>query len=179
MKKKALLIIDLLNDFMHPQGALYCGDPSRRIVPVVRSLRKVFDQGEEPVVYLRDAHAPDDKEFEQFSPHAVRGTWGGEIIAELAPLKHHHVVDKTRFSGFYRTSLEQLLLDLGPDEVWVTGVCTSICVMDTVGDLRNRDYEVVVPVNAVADFDPVFHDFSLQRMERVYGVRLLEIPPER
>jgi nicotinamidase-related amidase len=62
---------------------------------------------------------------------------------------------------------------MSPDEVWVTGVVTSICVMDTTGDLINRDYDVVVPVDAVADFDPVFEDFALKRMERVYKVKII------
>lgn len=173
MERKALLIIDLLNDFMDPKGVLYCGDASRRIIPVVSSLLKEFTEKKHLVVYLRDAHAPDDKEFELFAPHAVKGTWGGEIIGELTPPPGSVVVEKTRFSAFYNTPLERILEEFHPREVWVSGVCTSICVMDTVGDLRNRDYDVVVPLDAVADFDPEFHDFSLKRMERVYGARLI------
>jgi len=83
-------------------------------------------------------------------------------------------VEKTRYSAFFNTNLDELLRKAAPQEVWVTGVCTSICVMDTVGDLRNRDYPVVVPAGAVADFDPQFHQFALQRMERVYGARILQ-----
>jgi len=49
------------------------------------------------------------------------------------------------------------------------GVCTSICVMDTVGGLANRDYNITVPVKGVADFDPEMHQFSLKRMEKIYG----------
>ena len=55
------------------------------------------------------------------------------------------------------------------DEIEVVGVCTSICVMDTVGGLANRDYKITVPVKGVADFDPEMHQFSLKRMEKIYG----------
>jgi len=174
MAEKLLMVIDMLNDFMDPKGALYCGDEARKIIPVVRSLVDKFVAENQPVAYLCDAHAPDDKEFELFSPHAVKGAWGAQIIPELTPPEAGMVMGKTRFSALFGNNLEALLASLKPTEVWISGVCTSICVMDTAGDLRNRDYTVVVPVDAVADFDPEFHDFALKRMKRVYGIRLVE-----
>ena len=174
MARKLLLVIDMLNDFMDPKGALYCGDDARTIIPVIRSLVDRFAAEHHPIVYLRDAHAPDDKEFELFSVHAVRDSWGAQIIPELTPAEASLVVDKTRFSALFGNDLNAILDSFKPDEIWISGVCTSICVMDTAGDLRNHDYTVVIPVDAVADFDPEFHDFALKRMKRVYGVRLIE-----
>ena len=174
MKKRVLLVIDLLNDFLNPAGALYCGDAARKIIPVIRSLVEEFTAGGEPVVFLRDAHAPNDKEFELFAPHAIKGTWGSDIITELAPGPKSLIVDKTRFSGFFGNKLAELLADMKPDEVWVTGVVTSICVMDTTGGLRDRDYAAVIPVDAVADIDSVWHEFALERMKRIYGARLIK-----
>jgi nicotinamidase/pyrazinamidase len=173
MASRVLLVIDLLNDFMDPEGALFCGTRARAIIPVIRSLIDEFAGNGEPVIFLRDAHAQTDKEFELFSPHAVKDTWGSEIIPELEPAGKALVVDKTRFSGFYGNNLAEILADLKPDEVWVTGVLTSICVMDTTGGLRNRDYAAVIVVDAVADIDPVAHEFALTRMKRVYGARLV------
>jgi nicotinamidase/pyrazinamidase len=173
MASRVLLVIDLLNDFMNPRGALYCGDQARVIIPVIRSLIDEFTGNGEPVIFLRDAHDQKDKEFELFSPHAIKGTWGSDVIPELEPAGKAFVVDKTRFSGFYGNNLSEMLADLKPDEVWVTGVLTSICVMDTTGELRNRDYATVIPVDAVADIDPVAHEFALARMKRVYGARLV------
>lgn len=177
MAPRALLIIDLLNDFLDPKGALYCGNEAKRIIPVIRSLIDEFTKNGEPVIYLRDAHAPADKEFELFPSHAVKGTWGSEIIPELAPPEGGMIVDKTRFSGFFGNNLADLLAEIKPCEVWVTGVLTSICVMDTTGDLRNRDYRAVIPVDAVADIDPASHGFALARMEKVYGAELVEARP--
>jgi nicotinamidase-related amidase len=173
MNQRLLMVIDMLNDFMDPKGALYCGDEARRIIPVIRSLVDRFVAESQPVIYLCDAHAPDDREFELFSPHAVKGEWGAQIIPELTPPKTALVLGKTRFSALYGNNLEEILASLDPAEVWLSGVCTSICVMDTAGDLRNRDYTVVVPVEGVADFDPEFHGFALKRMKRVYGTRLV------
>jgi nicotinamidase-related amidase len=173
--RKTLLVIDMLNDFLDPEGALFCGDEARKIIPVIGGLLNRFLELNHQVVYLRDAHAGNDKEFELFPPHAVKGTWGSEIIPELKPPQGCMVVDKTRFSAFYGNNLAEILAAAGPHEVWVTGVCTSICVMDTTGDLRNRDYSTVIPIEAVADFDPEFHDFALRRMKRVYGADVLHL----
>lgn len=174
MARRVLLVIDMLNDFLDPTGALYCGEEARKIIPVIRSLIDRFNAGGEPVIFVRDAHAGNDKEFELFPPHAIKGSWGSEVIPELAPAKDSYIVDKTRFSGLFGNRLADVLSGMKPDEVWVTGVLTSMCVMDTTGDLRNRDYAPVIPVDAVADIDPRWHEFALERMKKIYGARLTE-----
>ncbi len=176
MDKKVLIVVDMLNDFLHPRGALYCGDEARRIIEPVRRLIETFRRAAWPVMYIQDAHEVHDREFERFPPHAVKGSWGSEIIDELTPRQGEIVIQKTRFSAFFRTELEGLLQQLNPKEVWVVGVCTSICVMDTVADLRSRDYPVVVPLVGIADVDPFMHDCAVKRMEKVYGVVLREDP---
>ena len=169
MSKKALIIVDMLNDFIDKEGALYCGDTVEPIIPFIQNRLKAFRNPGDLVIYLQDSHDKNDKEFERFPPHCVAGTWGNEIIQELAPMPEDKVVPKKRFSGFYGTELENILETAGIDEVEVVGVCTSICVMDTVGGLANRDYNITVPVKGVADFDQEFHEFALKRMKRLYG----------
>ena len=68
------------------------------------------------------------------------------------------VVRKRRFSGFFGTDLDRALAALAPDVVEVIGVCTDICVLHTVADLRNRDYRVVVPGDLVETYDAPGHD---------------------
>ena len=169
MSKKALIIIDILNDFIDKKGALYCGETVEPIIPFIQNRLQAFRKPGDLVIYLQDSHDKNDKEFEKFPPHGIAGTWGNEIIQELAPMPEDKVVPKKRFSGFYGTELENILETAGIDKVEVVGVCTSICVMDTVGGLANRDYKIVVPVKGVADFDPEMHQFSLKRMEKIYG----------
>jgi len=169
VSKKALIIVDMLNDFVNEKGALYCGETAGRIVPFVRERVNAFRESGNLVVYLQDAHDEDDKEFEKFPRHCVAGTWGSQIIPELAALSGEPVLPKKRYSGFYGTGLSGILEDAGVESVEVVGVCTSICVMDTVGGLANRDYDVIVPVRGVADFDAEFHAFALERMKKLYG----------
>ena len=172
MNRKALIIVDMLNDFISPQGALYCGESAEKIVPFIQERLAAYRAAKETVIYLQDAHASNDKEFDRFPPHCVAGTQGSQIIAELTPRNGEPVLPKTRYSGFFGTNLEKILAEIRPERVEVVGVCTSICVMDTVGGLANRDYAVTVPEKGVADFDDQFHQFALQRMQKLYGAQV-------
>ncbi len=168
----ALLVIDMLNDFLDPKGVLYCGDEVRRIIPPLASRIALFREKGWPVIYLCDRHREDDEEFKAFPPHALEGSWGAEVIPELAPLAGEIVLPKTRFSGFYRTELEKILREMQVSEVHLTGVCTSICVMDTAAGAFYRGLKVVVYADSVGDFDPEMHDFALRRMERIYKAEI-------
>ena len=58
----------------------------------------------------------------------------------------------------------------------VCGVCTDICVLHTVADARNHDYQVEVPVDCVASFDLAAHEFALRHMEGILGAKLAGSP---
>jgi len=53
------------------------------------------------------------------------------------------------------------------------GVCTSICIMETVNELFDRDIPCLVYRQGVADFDPEAHAFALKHMERVMGAKVV------
>ena len=170
---KALLIIDMIKDFINPDGALYCGDTSRKIIPFIKGKIAEFQRSDDLVVFICDSHEEDDLEFKMFPKHSVAGTEGAEIIDELTVREKDVIVRKKRYSAFYGTNLDVILQENDVSEVAVVGVCTSICVMDTVGDLRNRDYEVIVCKKGVADFDQKAHQFALERMSNVYGAKVV------
>ena len=125
------------------------------------------------VIFLCDFHHKDDREFELFPPNCIEGTEGADIIDELPVGKKDLVIKKTRYRGFYETELDTVLKGNLIYKVEVVADCTSICVMDTVGGLRDRDYRVKVYRSGVADFDLQFHHFSLKRMEKAYGARII------
>ncbi|MBI4317539.1 MAG: cysteine hydrolase [Chloroflexi bacterium] len=169
-----LLVIDMLRGFLEPQGALYCGDESRSIIPKISQLLQREAANGSHVVFVCDNHEPNDPEFEMFAPHCVAGTQEAEIIPELASLSGL-VVPKYTFSAFVGTRLDETLRELQPDRTIICGVCTSICVLFTVYDVRLRGYQVDVYADCVADFDPEAHGFSLRHMQKVLGARLLEL----
>ena len=172
MPEKALIIVDMLNDFIDPQGKLYCGETGPATVPVIRKQIGLARRQGDLVIYLQDSHPADDLEFEKFPPHCIAGSWGSQIVTDLTPLDGEIVIPKQRYSGFFGTDLSMILSDSGVRAATVAGVCTSICVMDTVGGLANRDYKTVVWEQGVADFDPDMHRMALHRMRAVYGAVL-------
>ena len=168
----AVLIIDMTRGFFEPGRPLYAGDEARKIIPKVqRLLRAELARGAD-VIYLNDNHDPDDLEFRMFPRHCVAGTEETEIIPELRDFPGE-IIPKKRFSAFFGTTLGERLKELKPDKVIVCGVCTDICVMHTVGDARDRDYEVEVHADCVATFNPEAHRFALEHMEKILGAEVV------
>ncbi len=170
---RALIVVDMLVGFLEEGRPLDCGDDARAIVPFVVDKVREFTARGDPVIFVADRHAPDDAEFDRFPPHCVAGTDEAEVIPELKPFVHEeYLVPKTRYSGFFGTRLAGLLEDAKPEAVEVVGVCTNICVLYTVEELRNRDYPTVVYRAGVASFDSDAHAFALSQMETVLGAEV-------
>ena len=166
-----ILVIDMVKGFLEPDHPLYCGPDSRKIIPcVVNLLTKKRDN---QIFYICDRHAQDDREFKMFPPHCIDGTAEAELIEELKPYPGT-IVPKTSFSAFYKTDIEERLNSIDPGLVTVVGVCTDICVLYTVADLRSRDFKVEVPASCVSSFDPNGHAWALQHMEKVLGAKIIK-----
>lgn len=170
--RKALLVIDMLNDFVLPRAPLRV--PSAEgIIPVLK--RRITEARSEhgAVIYLCDAHDPNDREFQDWPPHAVEGTPGAEVIDALAPAPGDPLIKKKFFSGFYGSRLEGILKEMAIDHLMVTGVVTNICVLYTVADARARGYRVTVFADSVAGLDPADHAFALKQMKEVLGAEVI------
>jgi len=170
----AVIVVDMQRGFLEAGNPLYCGDEAREIIPrVVELLREEAGKGS-ALFFTADTHDPDDREFQMFPAHCVRGTKEAEIIPELAEfVAQGTVIRKWRYSAFFETDLAQRLAELKPHKLIVMGLCTDICVMYTVADARNRDYPVGVVASGVASFDPEAHQFALKHMEKLLGARIV------
>ncbi|CAN2040619.1 nicotinamidase/pyrazinamidase [Candidatus Magnetomoraceae bacterium gMMP-15] len=173
MSKNTLIIVDMVYDFMDKYGTLFCGEKARQIIPFIQKRLNDFRNKGDMVIYLQDTHLVNDKEFDRFPKHCIAGTQGNQIIPELKPQSGEIIIQKQRFSGFFKTNLDKILKDNNVESVELVGVCTSICVMDTASGLADRDYSITIPKEGVADFDQEFHDFALKRMKQVYGATIL------
>jgi ureidoacrylate peracid hydrolase len=148
-ERSAVLVIDMLNDFLEPQGAMPLLE-GRRLYQPIRRLLQAARQSGSRVIWVCDEHLPGDREFEKRSVHCLRGSWGAEIVAELEPNGGELRIAKARYSGFFETDLDRRLRELGIDHLILTGVVTNICVRSTAHDAFFRDYQVTVPVECVA-----------------------------
>ena len=169
----AIIVVDMLRGFLEEDYPLYCGPAARTIIPNIVALLAKERANGSAVFFIADNHCPDDLEFKIFPPHCVTGTAETEIIPELSPFTiGGTVIPKQRYSGFFNTTLEADLKKINPDKLIVCGVCTNICVLHTVADARNRDYQVEVPVNCIASFDEEAHHWALKHMDKVLGAKL-------
>lgn len=176
MPKKMLLVIDVLNDFVHSEGKLNCGEDAEKIIPFIVEKVNDFVQEKHPIILVKDAHIIDDMEFARFPAHCIKETWGAEVIEDLTFLELYpkvYCIEKQRYSAFYNTNLDEILEVEKPEEIYITGVCSNICVLYTVEELCNRDYKVFVYKDGVASFDPQAHEFALQQMENVLGAEII------
>ncbi|MFW6065676.1 MAG: cysteine hydrolase family protein [Planctomycetota bacterium] len=160
---RLLLVVDMLNGFLDPEGSLYCGDHSRKIVPFVRKRIEHYNSAGKPVVFICDSHEPKDSEFKVYGKHCVEGTWEADVVPEL-PTGDASVLHKKTLSPFYNTQLSAKLRSHNPDVVEVVGVCTDICVLFSVFELMARGYSVEVPRKGVSSFNRPGHNAALKIM---------------
>ncbi len=170
---KALLVIDMLKDFIDAGGALETGESGRDIVGFVKEKIDEFRKAGYPIIYICDNHEVDDKEFDMFPPHCIAGTEGSQIIDELEVLDNDKIIKKRRYSAFYGTDLDLYLREKGVDEIYLVGVCTNICLLYTAADGRNISYKVNVYKDGVASFDEKAHEFALKEMGTTLGCNII------
>ena len=175
--KKALVVVDMLNDFVRPGAPLEVPE-TRAILPALRR-RTAKARGEgELVVYLCDSHRKDDPEFARMGwpPHAVEGTPGAGVTPSLAPEPGDVVVEKRTYSGFYGTLLSFILRRHGIRSLTLAGCVTNICILFISAESTIRGYDVTVDERYVAGLSRKDHATALDQMEKVFGVRVVRRP---
>ena len=168
----AVLVVDMVNDFCKPGGAMMLPG-SERLVPPQLSVIEAARAAGAPVVWIHDTHRRNmrnDREWRLRTPHCIEGTWGTEIIAELGARNDEIHVNKHRYSAFFQTDLDLVLKDMNVRQVIVFGVVTNICVRSTVHDAFFIGYDVVVPHDCCAATGPREQDSSLYDIATHFGV---------
>lgn len=154
--RSAVIVVDMQNDFVKPNGTLVVPDAARTIDNINRLLGQARMAGV-PVVFTQDTHMEGDKEWDIWPEHCRRDTWGWQIIDELAPLEGDLVVQKSRYDAFYDTSLDHYLSRVWDvDHLVIVGTVSSICVLHTAASAGLRWFHVVVPADgtsALTEFD--------------------------
>ncbi len=167
--KLAVIVIDMLNDFVG--GKLGFGR-AKAIIPNIRRLLDFAHKRGSPVIYLCDAHSPEDPELKLWGEHAMAGSEGAQVVPELKPTRKDSVMEKHSYDIFFDTELDEMLRGIGVKRLVLTGVVTEICVQNSAAGAFLRGYEITVPEDCVASPDESFHRASLDYMKRVYGARI-------
>jgi nicotinamidase-related amidase len=170
--KEALVIVDMLNDFVLPGAPLEVPE-ARTIVEAIRARAEKARSRSDAVIYLCDAHDPNDKEFGIWPKHAVKDTPGAQVIDELAPEKGDLVIPKTTYSGFYGTDLEKTIRERGITGIMLAGILTNVCIYFTAADAVMRGLRVRVGGDSVAALAAEEHEFALDQLEKVLRVEIV------
>ncbi|MER3450783.1 MAG: isochorismatase [Thermus sp.] len=166
-RETALVVVDMQNDFAHPEGALFVPDAPKTI-PIIRRLLEEARTRGARVIFTQDWHREDDPEFRIWPVHAVAGTWGAEIVEELKPQKGELVIQKVRYDAFYGTPLDHYLHLFGVKHLVVTGTVANICVLHTAGSAALRWYNVVLPEDATSALTPFDLQAALRQVTFLY-----------
>ena len=181
----ALVIVDLQNDFLSPQGAYARGKTvsseaillPERLVPVAQLVKKHHGLVAASLFTLW----PDVDGQPMISPHLLErrpflqkgdfapGSWGQANVDVLTPLVDVAIC-KVAYSAFFNTQFDWILRRAGINTVVVCGIVTNGGVASTVRDAHMRDYQTVVLSDGCATFTEVAHQAALTDMSSVAQV---------
>lgn len=182
----ALVLVDVQNDFL-PGGSLGVTDGHAIIAPL-NQLIAMFSEAGLPVVATRDWHPDDHTSFHEqdgpWPPHCVQGTHGAQFHQELAVPEDALIISKAHlqhvdaYSGFAGTDLHQRLQELDVDRLFVGGLATDYCVLNTVLDARAHGYQVMLLTDAIRAVEVCAGD-GQKAIERMVAVGARPMQAER
>lgn len=181
MNNAAFLLLDLQNDFLHPEGAYGRAGQSHpdiaalpaRLKPLVEQVRKqgsmigatlftlVAGKGGEPII---SAHLKKMRPF-LAKGDFVSGGWGQQVVDELAPVDF--TVEKVAYSAFYMSRLEWMLRHHSIKTLYCAGIVTNGGVASTVRDAHVREFDCVVMEDGCAAFSQDVHRAAIEGLRPV------------
>jgi ureidoacrylate peracid hydrolase len=180
----ALILGDLQNDFLHPEGAYGrsgqgCAEIAtlpQKLVPLVNAARArgilivatlftlVPGRGGEPII---SSHLKALRPFLKKGDFAP-GSWGQQLIDQLAPADV--AVEKIAYSAFHASRLEWVLRKCGVEHLYFTGIVTNGGVASTVRDAHVREFHCSVIADGCAAFSRDVHDAAIEGLRPVAKV---------
>jgi len=173
----AFIVVDMLKgSFADPDAPLY--KMSRQIIPVIQGLLKGARQHNCPVIFACDSFLRGDFIFQgRMREHAIRGTEETKVISELAPHVGDTILEKRRFSAFFKTDLDQTLRLWGLETVIVMGVTTHVCVLTTALDAIAHDFQCVIVEDGCCSHKEEIHQGILNAYRHSALYPLLRVLP--
>jgi nicotinamidase-related amidase len=168
--KDALLLVDVLNDFLHEDGEQLLESFRARHEGMLKAVSGARDSGV-PVVYAQDNRGLWDGDRDRLVREALGGS-GGELLEPLAPRDEDRFVVKPRYSAFDKTPLELVLRELEIERLLLGGAATEGCVAQTAIDARELGFKVSVLAYASATLDERIEQVALEYLENVVGARI-------
>jgi nicotinamidase-related amidase len=169
--KSALVVVDMVNDFVHDDGALTVGKPAQDIVPYISDQISLFRGRDDIVVGGVDWHSEFDCAIAGWPVHAAT-KWGREYYGVLSDIIPLHVY-KSGYDCFKKTSLADYLRRHQVKQVHLCGVCTDICVFATAMGAYDAGFKTVIHARGCATFTQ-HHKLFLDHMKLCFKSEIVE-----
>ena len=174
LTRTALLLVDLQNDNVHPEGAFASTGAAdhaaeQRLVPHVRELLAWARTQSLTIIHNRIVFYPGGDYgggnapiFRMIGPESLKlGSWGADALEGLEALEDEPVLIRNRMSGFNGTGLDTLLRNAGITDVIVAGVWTNMAVEHTLRDAADHGYHPIVVTDATSSINDDWHQAAL------------------
>lgn len=171
--RTVLLVIDLVNDFTRPDGACYyetTGDMLPRVVEFVNQARErnVY------IIWVLQVSETDRPLHTELGSrkklNCVRGSGGERLDSRfIVDKKRDYLLEKSRADAFFRTELEQLLIDQGIRNVLVCGTKTNCCVRASATGAAMRDYRTYLVSDCVSSNTEEITRIHLEDMSKYFA----------
>ena len=165
----ALVIIDMISSWDF-DGADRLGPAALAIAPHIGALKQRCSEVGVPAVFVNDNRGRWRSEFRELVRQSRDNETGAAIAQHLQPVEADYSVLKPKQSVFYATPLDLLLRHLRVRRLIVTGVASDQCIAMSAAEARMRDYDVVVPRDAVAAQTAGRNDAALRQLEEAHGI---------
>ena len=184
MTKKALLVLDVINELVHDNGSVgkdgfYQQSLQRNLL---LNLKKTISGArKEKITIIYVVFGFDDK-FSEWSnssklfkhvkerKQAILGTWSTNIHEDVKPENNEYIVSKHRIDPFYNTNLEMILRVNNVEEVFLTGVSSEFVVLATALSAHDRDYKVHVIEDCVSSSDQHSHECAVHIINKIANI---------
>jgi nicotinamidase/pyrazinamidase len=169
--KPAVIVVDMLEDNYEKDKKEEREDV--KIIVPVRDFLVTCRSISIPVVFACDSFLKEDFIFRgRMKPHALRGTPGARVLADLNPEPPDIILPKRRFSAFFKTDLDQTLRTLGVDTVAVGGINTHFCVLATALDAVSHDFYTIILEDLSAAYKRDIHEYfvNVYKKSAIYPI---------
>ncbi|MEV0522501.1 isochorismatase family cysteine hydrolase [Streptomyces sp. NPDC050439] len=176
MAVEALIVIDMINTYDHPDADLL----RKSVEEVLPNIRRLIERAREKdiaVIYANDNFGLWRSHHDELLEKALSGPHA-DLVAPIRPEGDSLFVVKARHSIFYDTPLEYLLRQRGIESVLLCGQVTEQCVLYSALDAHIRHLDVVVAEDACASIHGDLAAAALQMMERNMQARLVRSTDE-
>ena len=163
----ALLLIDVINDLAFQDSAALVEQAEPMSLRLAAFKRRATAAGV-PTIYINDNFGRWRSDFRQTVAHCTARSSPGRLVSQrLKPTARDYFVLKPKHSGFFDTTLDTLLDNLGIRRVILTGIAGNICVLFTANDAYMRDLKVFTPADCIVSNTAADNDHALQQIETV------------